>query len=268
MIAQKFQAFIERTVRILRQDPRICGIALGGSYITGQMDEYSDLDFIIAVEPDCFEQVVDEKMAIADKLGDLLSAFTGEHVGVPNLLICLYDAPLLHVDFHFRPLDRAGERVDEPAILYEKDGALTNIYRRTEITQKGLNLQWLEDRFWVWVHYIALKIARGELLEAVDAITFIRARVIGAMLHVKKGRPPRGVRRLERDAPEFIPALVKTVPTHDACSCADALRAEIELYRELRQPYLNSLVKRDKAVQIRSIEYLDQIAGVLLSGGK
>jgi hypothetical protein len=36
------------------------------------------------------------------------------------------------------------------------------------------DLQWLEDGSWVWVHYIATKIARGELLEAVDALGFVR----------------------------------------------------------------------------------------------
>jgi predicted nucleotidyltransferase len=259
MIPESHRKFIAHAVAILKQDRRIAGIALCGSYKTGQMDEYSDLDFLVAVEPSCFEQVLGEKMRLAVSLGELLSAFTGEHIGVPNLLICLYDAPLLHVDLHFIVPDDERTRVEDPVILYEKNNALTDIYRSTEITEVRLDPQWIEDRFWVWVHYIALKIGRGELFEAVDAVCFIRARVIGPLLHIQKGGFPRGVRRLERSAPEYLTALVKTVPAYDAGSCLDALKAEIELYRELRSPYLNRLVLRDKA-EIRAAEYLDQIA--------
>ena len=187
MIPLKHQKFIDHAVNILKQDERICGIALCGSYITGQMDDYSDLDFIIAVEPGYYEQVLAERMTIAEKVGVLLSAFKGDHIGVPNLLICLYDSPLMHADFHFRPIDQAGERVDQPVILYEKDSALTKAYQSCEIAAEKLGFQWLEDRFWVWVHYIALKIGRGELFEAIDAISFIRSTVIGPLLHTKKG---------------------------------------------------------------------------------
>jgi predicted nucleotidyltransferase len=56
--------FIAHAVAILKQDRRIAGIALCGSYKTGQMDEYSDLDFLVAVEPYCFEQVLGEKMRL------------------------------------------------------------------------------------------------------------------------------------------------------------------------------------------------------------
>ncbi len=262
MIPESHQKFIAHTVAFLKQDRRIAGIALCGSYKTGLMDEYSDLDFLVAVEPDSFEQVLDDKMRIAASLGELLSAFTGEHIGVPNLLICLYDAPLLHVDLHFILPDEERTRVEDPVILYEKDGGLTEIYGNTQITGVRLDPQWFEDRFWVWVHYNASKIARGELFEALDGITFIRARVIGPLLHIQKGGFPRGVRRLERSAPEYLTALVKTVPSYDAVSCIGALKAEIELYRELRSPYLNRLVPRDKA-ELRAAEYLDQIAGAV-----
>ncbi|MER7057532.1 MULTISPECIES: hypothetical protein [unclassified Streptomyces] len=27
------------------------------------------------------------------------------------------------------------------------------------------DLQWIEDRFWIWVHYGATKLGRGELFE-------------------------------------------------------------------------------------------------------
>ncbi|NRS94850.1 hypothetical protein DFH40_002566 [Clostridium beijerinckii] len=44
---------------------------------------------------------MNERIKIAESLGTLLSAFTGEHVGEPRLLICLCEPELLHVDLKF-----------------------------------------------------------------------------------------------------------------------------------------------------------------------
>ncbi|GAL15882.1 putative plasmid-related protein [Vibrio astriarenae] len=42
-------AVLEHIVSVLSQDPRICGIGCSGSYASDSMDQYSDLDFVIAV---------------------------------------------------------------------------------------------------------------------------------------------------------------------------------------------------------------------------
>src|SRR5678816_2060583 len=90
--------FLLRSIDRLNNDRRIVGVAAGGSFITNSMDEFSDLDLIIAIEPADYAEVNLERMKIAASLGKLLAAFTGEHVGEPRVLICLYEAPLLHVD--------------------------------------------------------------------------------------------------------------------------------------------------------------------------
>jgi predicted nucleotidyltransferase len=187
MIPLKFRDFISRAEAIFKQDSRIAGLALGGSYIKGALDDYSDLDFIVAVEPAHLEAVLNERVPIAEKLGIVLSSFTGEHVGVPSLLICLYDAPLLHVDFNFVTPEQAGKRLQDPVILFEKDGALSDVYAATKPMQLPSRLQWIEDRFWVWVHYIASKIGRGELFDALDSIGYIRENVLGPMIQGGRG---------------------------------------------------------------------------------
>ena len=45
-----------------------------------------------------------QRKVLAGTLGHLLHAFTGEHVGEPRLLICLYGPELLHVDLKFMDL--------------------------------------------------------------------------------------------------------------------------------------------------------------------
>ena len=93
--------FAERVVKIIRNDTNVLGLAVAGSWITNEIDEFSDLDLVLvtseAVSPD-----KEKMLAYAKTFGKLLTGFTGEHVGEPRLLICLYDDPLLHVDIKSR----------------------------------------------------------------------------------------------------------------------------------------------------------------------
>jgi len=68
MIPVMHREFIDNAVAVLKQDPRIRAAALSGSYMTGNMDEFSDLDFMLAVEPESFTQVLEERVKIAEKL--------------------------------------------------------------------------------------------------------------------------------------------------------------------------------------------------------
>ena len=260
MIPVEHQNFLNKAVEILKQDNRIAGIALGGSYCTGIMDEFSDLDFVIAIYPEYTAEVMNERIQIAGKLGHLLSAFTGEHVGESRLIICLYDEPLLHVDYKFVSLEDAGKRVEDPVILYQKDNALTNAFSKEPALFPMPDLQWIEDRFWVWIHYGATKIGREELFEAMEHISFIRQAVIAPLLLMKNGKLPRGVRKIETDAINDLPALLQTVAVHDIQSCITALSATAELYLDLREPYLKeNLIVRQEAEK-KALEYLNSIA--------
>lgn len=256
MIPKEHEDFISKAVAILKQDSRIVGIALGGSYISGEMDKYSDLDFVIAVNPQDTAQIMSERIKIAHGLGDLLSAFTGEHVGEPRLLVCLYDSPLLHVDLKFVSLDDAGNRIEDPVILYQKNNALSEAFAAMPAVFPYPDLQWMEDRFWVWVHYGAGKIARGEIFEFIEFVSYVRQNVIAQLMHMKNGRLPRGVRRIEQSAPDDMPALLETIAVHDVQSCINALRALIRLYIELRESYLGAKIEPRLRAQEKAIEYL------------
>ena len=268
MIPEQHQNFLLHAMPLLQADHRIVGVAGGGSYITGSMDAYSDIDLVIAVEPEDYVQVMDKKFDVAEKLGHLLSAFTGEHVGEPRLLVCLYGPLLLHVDLKFVSLDDIARRVEDPAILWERDGRITEKLKTQDAKFPIPELQWMEDRFWVWVHYIAAKIARRELFEAIGAIGFMREVVIGPLQLMKNGKLPRGVRKIEVDAPDSLPALIKTLPQYSAQSCADALKVLIDLYVELREFHAKSdLVRREQAQRL-AVEYLAEIAAEIKENGR
>lgn len=238
----------------MKRDPRIAGVMVGGSYLTDSMDEFSDLDLVIAVDADHYDAVMADRKAIAASLGHLLAAFTGEHVGEPRLLICLYDAPLLHVDLKFVSMTDIDKRVEDPAVLWEREGRVTQSLKRSGAVYPMAAPAWIEDRFWIWVHYGATKIARGELFEAIDFLSALRSIVLGPMGLRRAGARPQGVRKIEIIAPAFAKDLQRTVARYDAGDCLRALRACVEIYRALREEQTESDAERAAMKYLSAVE--------------
>ncbi|MFZ7102753.1 MAG: oxalate:formate antiporter [Peptococcaceae bacterium] len=255
----EYERFIKNSLDIFKSDTRLIGLAAAGSYITRDMDEYSDLDLVIAVEPGSASEIMHERIKIANKLGNLISAFTGEHVGEPRLLICLYHDPLIHVDLKFVSLNDMAHRVEELEILWERDRLLTEKFQEEKAIFPNPDLQWIEDRFWTWIHYGAGKIGRGEIFETIEFISFLRQMVIGPLILLSKGKQPRGVRKIETVAPEYLDRLKQTIVSYDRKVCCEALKVIIELYKELRDIHrFEGFIFNGQAEQIVR-EYLKQI---------
>jgi predicted nucleotidyltransferase len=262
-VPEPHASFLRTAVARLAEDRRLVGLAAGGSYLSGRMDEFSDLDLVVAVEPEAQAAVLEDRRTIAGRLGEVLAAFTGEHVGEPRLLICLYGPPLLHVDLKFVSLADVGERVEDPAVLWEREGRLSAALRSGRARYPEPDLQWIEDRFWVWVHYGAAKIGRGELFEALDFLGSLRMQVLGPLSLRLRGARPCGVRRLESAVPDLASAMEATLATHDARSCANALRAAAESYRWLRDAEDRGSLARRDAAERAAMAYLGEIVGRL-----
>lgn len=254
-------AFSHKVVSLAKEDLNILAVAAAGSAITGETDAFSDLDLVIVTKTTIAPE--GEKMrAFAARFPGLIAAFTGEHVGERRLLICLYDKPLLHVDFKFLTPDELGGRIENPVILFEREGILSEAYAHTPAVHPAPDLQWMEDRFWVWVHYAALKIGRGEFYETADFLSFLRGQVLGPLLALKYGRLPRGVRKLETFlGDEDSAALKATHAPLEKQALTLATQAAIALYRRLRSGHPVTGLMRRVAAEKAAIDYLVQVGG-------
>ena len=233
-IPDQFRDIAGSAMTAVASDPRLLGLMVGGSIATGTGDAWSDLDLVIVSTDETHAAVLAEARAFADRLGPVLVAFTGEHVGEPRLLITLYGPPPKHVDLKFIGLGDLDHRVEDGLVLWQRDDAVDAAMLRADAVWPAPDPQWIEDRFWVWVHYVTVKIARGELLEAVDAMTMIRSSALAPLASAGRTEKPAGVRRLETLAPEHVDALRATVPGPGRDDCVRALFATIDLYRRLR----------------------------------
>ncbi len=232
------QAFVDRLCAAMPADGRIDALLGGGSLVHGGIDEQSDIDVVVVVADAAYAEVMAARHAFAETFGDLLSAFTGEHVGEPRLLICLYGPPLLHVDFKFVTADDLGSMVERPVILWARDAAaITARLDAARIAWPDRDADWFEARAWVWLHYGAAKVLRGELHEALAMLGFFREQVLGAMLHRRAARSQRGLRRIEAHGLDGDGLLKSTIAGHDAGEIKAALLASIDAYLALRADF-------------------------------
>lgn len=227
-------ALLDRVLTSIRHDPRFEAVLAGGSLLHGGFDDQSDLDLILVVRPDAYDEAMTDRRSIAEKIGNCLAAFSGEHVGEPRLLICLFGPPLIHVDLKFVRLADLTQIVESPKIIWaHSQQAVADQLAQAEIHWPENEPQWFEDRAWVWLHYGATKLLRGELFEAIEMLGFFREHVLGLMLARNAGTPQRGVRRIDENGVARS-RLVGTVPAYERESVRDALVKSIELYTELR----------------------------------
>ena len=244
---------------ILESDDNVIGLAVGGSWLTNELDEFSDLDLILVTQ----NKIAGDKnlmLAYATRLGDFLSGFTGEHVGEPRVLICLYDNPLLHVDLKFVTLDEFHSRVETPTLLLDKNGLLADAISKSQAKFPYPDFQWIEDRFWTWIHYALLKIGRGEYLEAYDFSGFLRMTVLGPLLHIKNDNLPRAVRKVETElSSDDFAKLKSTIPAYNRQSLFDSLRNAVSLYRHLRTVLYDNKVQLQNDTEQKVMNYFDEI---------
>lgn len=253
------RGFLRDAIPRLRSEPALLGLAAAGSFVDGCMDTWSDLDLVVVADPATWPAILEQRRRIASGLGALLAAFTGEHVDEPRLLVCLYGPPLLHVDLKFVTPSALSQRVEDPVVLWDRGDLVRAGLASGRSAYPQPDPQWIEDRFWPWVHYVAAKIGRGELLEACDALGVIRARVLGPLALRLAGARPSGVRRLEALAPRHAGGIRATVASCDEADCVRALRAAIAVYRELRDGDGAPPLRRNPDAEREAVAYLEEM---------
>lgn len=257
--------FAYRACEILQQDTNVLGLAVAGSWIHDQLDEFSDLDLVLVTE----EKVsgnLSLMLEYAHSLGILLNGFTGEHVGEPRLLVCLYDDPFLHVDIKFLTLDEVSTRVENPELSFDRNGSVKSLFDQSEAKFPYPDYQWMEDRFWIWVHYIMQKVERGEYMEALDGFSFLRMMIFGPLLHIRNGKLPRGVRKAEQEwSATDLELLKSTIASYEKTALIKTMERSIALYRNLRAELFGKNIKQQQKTETSVMRYFEALLQTLPS---
>jgi len=221
-------------------EPDVIGMAIAGSFVEGTPDIYSDLDLRVVLANGSLERVFPRREEFASECGPLVAAFTGEHVGEPQLLITLYD-DLMHVDYLFIELADAPRKNDfrKVQVLWQRDPHVSEALSRPYVADPAADLAYMEARIWTWSWYIQSKILRGELWEAVSGLAFVRTAVLFRLLAMSQKIRFRGARFAEQTVGEYSGAVARTLGSLENESLLEALRTTVSLYVELADPLLD-----------------------------
>jgi len=242
----KHRKLLERAFARFRDDTRALGLVVGGSLARGGADFYSDVDLYVVVRDGAFEDVVAERNSTSQAVGSPLFAFDVDPVpGGSTDHIVLYEGPVKFDFMYLRESDLGTHpRWDGCAVLKDTDGRVGAVVARSEALgpprPSAEGLSELNQKFWTLCWYAFGKIERGELWEALDGLHSIRTLALVSLLDWSAERPHEGYRRLERKTNrEQASRLSATVAPMQAVALHAALRAEVELFRELRAALLD-----------------------------
>lgn len=248
-------AFLDRAMAVLRADARIEAIVISGSAVTGGVDAWSDLDLVVLVDDAAEPSLTQEHFSIARRLGVLLQAVRAEHFGEPRLLICLYDQPLLHVDLKFMALRHASTLTYATELLWSR-GLPPTLPPPASARQP--DAQWYADALPGAAHYLAVKIGRGELFEAVNSLAFLRSYVLAPLIALEAGNVPRGLRRLEETRSPRLGSLARTLCGYDRGSIAAASEEALDLAASLLDAVAPH-VERNRVAEARARAFLREV---------
>ena len=163
------------------------------------------------------------------------------------------------MDIKFLTLEEFHTRIETPVILSDTGGQLEQVIQASQASFAYPDYQWIEDRFWTWIHYALTKIGRGEYFEAHDLLGFLRMVVFGPLLHIKNGNLPRAVRKAEMQfSPGDLDRLRTTLAAYNRLSLLDAVENCVAIYRDLRRELYSGISLKTDAEQ-RVIEFFSEI---------
>ncbi|GCF11291.1 aminoglycoside 6-adenylyltransferase [Dictyobacter arantiisoli] len=197
------------------------GLAMTGSLTKGTADQYSDLDFQVVIPSETsFAEARSWVIECVSSAGQLLASFPATHLGLPNLLIFFLqvESQIVKVDVHVLPVDEF-RSLPQPVILFDPEdqfaGSLLNGEPESFQLPFTPNFADLYQRFSGWTWYTYTKLARGECLEAADALDTMRSQALLPCLQFIEHLPFEGYRRLEtRLSEDFLLALRQTYPSY------------------------------------------------------
>lgn len=186
-------------------------VTLSGSFASGNADQYSDVDLEIAcVTPAARSRAKLAAVGAIEASGIVLASFPATHLGLPHLMIHFVeiDGVLAKIDLAYSvrtPEQRPGLGLVlvRPACAEPMSDITPMLLdlgiphsRPTPNSEPELFIE-AYQRLVGWAWYTHTKIERGELWEADDSLSVMRARALMPLLLFARGLPQEGNRRLE-----------------------------------------------------------------------
>lgn len=231
------RAILKSAIRNLSENKYILGICITGSFASGDIDCYSDIDLLIILKEEHLGNIWKNRISIENGIGktkfriDLTEIYEYSSVAFYEkgikLHITFYDIATLPIDEEYRNIEIILSRE-----IYINDWASKCRDLHKPISVENINI--FDKRFYFWAMQGASKIARGELWAAFDTLNILREIMIYQVTFLKKIKYI-GYRKLEKDwDKESIDSLGRTIATIEKKSLVRAYSSIISDYHHIK----------------------------------
>lgn len=225
-----------RLEELLLADERIEGVALRGLVAEGRSDHYSELDLLVTVRDEAFDQVVAEPESFFQQAGQLSYWFLSAR-GESRLFAAVFEG-MLEVDVAYL---RASALQAQPGerywvVLKDRSGWLAVVAEESAKLSPPAppRVDRPDDRFWLWVYRTMASVDRGDLWYAWAMLNGIR-QLLMQLIAEADGHPLVSLkqyhRRIDRTDERWLAA---TVCSLQPKAILQALSAATGLYVSLR----------------------------------
>ena len=249
--------FLDRAVSIAEKDARFVGLALHEA--ADHEREFTSLELVFVCTPLAFGDCAGDLKGVAEALGPILLRYEQEKSDAEYELSCLYDEPLRRIDLRLLPTDGVA-LLHAPQILWDRDETLAKELAKHRDVTPPLDLQWMEDRFWLWLHGAAEALRQGAIFEALHQMSCLRTRILAPLLLKKQALPSDALLALDTAGGDEISSLRATVPLYDARSCELSLREAAKLYVGLRETLAPENLRRHRRAEMAVMRHLHQVS--------
>ena len=224
--------FIDSIVDAARQDERVRAIGLFGSHVSGEADEWSDVDLVVVVEREDALSTHEEQQRFAAAIDGYLVGWSQDYLPV-EMWMLLY-APGLHVELKFVHWEKIPTLPHGLEIVWSRAPVDPTLKPEAPRWQQP-DVQDLEDQVWIAMNYLRRKVGRGEYFEAASSLDFVRRKVLLPLLGARHQTHLAGYRRLEEQGWCEVDRLALTFAGPQPQDIERAMSVTVELYLELRE---------------------------------
>jgi predicted nucleotidyltransferase len=182
---------LQRAVKILKADPAVAGIFLGGSLADGTADAFSDIDLRLVVTEDRLDEFVRDKQQLAAQFGEVLF-FEDMNPRAPYTIA--HFSNFVKVDLFIYSFTRLQPSIwlQGNKIEYDPTGQLREIFELSagltyNVTQEDV-VRW-EGKVFAYIHEIYRRTLRAEYYYALTMINHLRSFIVAGW-RMEAGRHP------------------------------------------------------------------------------
>ncbi len=183
---------LERAARSLETDERVRALFLAGSRATGSEDRFSDLDLLLAIEDESFEEFCEEWRSWVGKLAPTVAAKPRSFER--GFLINATTPSCARFDVFVRPVSGVTSEPgwEKPAAVFDRDGIGQRLPEPRSPPTVEHDAAWLSELIYTFIRTLSvlpMLLERGDLVRLTQHVQCLKQDLL-ELLIFENGDPP------------------------------------------------------------------------------